>query len=228
MKINVIATGSAGNLYEVVDVAGNSMLIEAGYSIEMYMKHRVGVIPPECLIVSHKHTDHYSFALNWSAFTDVHVEPEKVETKSWKVMGFDVEHGGCPCKAFIIKSLVENRMFLFATDLMYDDAKIKDLEQICSYLELENFVIECNYNDYLYHLAKAEQRIGCDRHFSDNDVVRFVRNTEAKKAKIITIHGSHRLCSDSYTKRYLGGKLPAATIAVAVGATKSSKNVFII
>ena len=88
------------------------------------------------------------------------------------------------------------------------------------------FLIECNYNDYLYYLADNLQRIGCDRHFSDNDLVRFIRLTGVKDPTIITIHGSNRLRADNYTKKYIGGKFPAAKIAVATGGKNGVKNIY--
>ena len=87
-------------------------------------------------------------------------------------------------------------------------------------------MIELNYNDYLYKLADENQRIGCDRHFSDNDVVRFIRNSKAEAPKIITIHGSNRLSADTYTKKYLSGKLPTAKIFVATGAKQGIKDIY--
>lgn len=228
MKVNVIDTGSKANLYELVDREGNSMLIEAGSPVDRYMKCKIGEKQPEMMIISHKHADHNAFAKHWSAFIKVHFMPEQAVSDSWKVMGFDVAHGDCPCKAFIIQSEVEKVKILFATDLMYDDDKIWSVIEACYLLDVENYLLECNYNGYLYHLASEEQRIGCDRHFSDNDIIRFIRKTGVKRARIITIHGSNRLCADTYTKRYIEGKLPIATVMVAVGEKKKVKNVFLI
>jgi hypothetical protein len=80
----------------------------------------------------------------------------------------------------------------------------------------------------LFHLATDEQRQGCSRHLSDNDVVNFIRKSGAKNPKIITIHGSNRLSADTYTKKYISSKLLTATVNVAVGAKNKQKNLFII
>ena len=71
---------------------------------------------------------------------------------------------------------------------------------------VKKYLIEVNYNDYLYHLADDMQRIGCDRHFSDNDLVRFIRRVGVKDPTIITIHGSNRLSADAYTKKIYTGQ----------------------
>jgi len=78
----------------------------------------------------------------------------------------------------------------------------------------------------LYHLADEIQRIGCDRHFSDNNLVKFIRKVEVKDPTIITIHGSNRLSADTYTKKLIQGKFPAAKIAVATGGKNGVKNIF--
>ena len=87
----------------------------------------------------------------------------------------------------------------------------------------ENIVIG---DDYLYHLADDMQRIGCDRHFSDNDLVRFIRKIGVKDPTIITIHGSNRLSADSYTRKFIQGRLPASKVAVSVGGKNGVKNIF--
>ena len=123
--------------------------------------------------------------------------------------------------------MVESKFLYFATDVQFDNLT----EDVCSDLKhfgVENFLIECNYNDYLFHLATDEQRQGCSRHLSDNDVVSFIRKSGAKNPKIITIHGSNRLSADTYTKKYLSSKLITSTVNVAVGVKGGQKNIFII
>ena len=91
-------------------------------------------------------------------------------------------------------------------------------------MKVENYLIECNYNDFLFHLATPEQRLGCSRHFSDNDVVNFMRIVQPKKnPKIITIHGSNRLSGDTYTKKQISSKILNSTVSVAVGQKNGVK-----
>lgn len=228
MKINVIATGSSGNLYELIDKDGNSMLIEAGVPRSTFLKYRFGKKPPEMCIISHSHMDHAHFKGEYRAVIPfVYMSKHKNTSDNWKAMGFELNHGDSKSTGFIIKSLVENKFLFFGTDFQYSD-DYDDLFNALRSLEVENFLIECNYNDYLFHLATDEQRRGCERHLSDNDVVNFIRKSEAKNPKIITIHGSNRLSADTYTKKYLSSKLLNATVDVAVGAKANQKNLFII
>ena len=226
MKINVIATGSAGNLYELIDKDGNSMLIEAGMPRATYVKFRVGVAPPEMCIISHPHMDHAKYKGEFEAVLPTYLAQEQNVSQNWKAFGFKMKHGETSSLSFIIKSLVEGRFLFFGTDM--EMGNYSDLFKSLKFYHVENFLIECNYNDYLFHLANDEQRRGCSRHLSDNDVVNFIKKSGAKNPKIITIHGSNRLSADTYTKKYISSKLITSTVEVAVGVKWNQKNLFII
>ncbi len=226
MKINVIATGSSGNLYELIDRDGNSMLIEAGMPRQTYIKHRVGKLPPEMCIISHPHMDHAKYKGEFEAVFPTYLAQEQNTSQNWKAFGFKMKHGETSSLSFIIKSLVEDKFLFFGTDM--EIGTYSDLFKMLNFYHVENFLIECNYNDYLFHLANDEQRRGCSRHLSDNDVVNFIKKSGAKNPKIITIHGSNRLSADTYTKKYISSKLITSTVEVAVGVKGNQKNLFII
>lgn len=226
MKINVIATGSSGNLYELIDKDGNSMLIEAGMPRQTYIKHRVGKLPPEMCIISHQHMDHAKYKGEFEAVFPTYLAQEQNTSQNWKAFGFKMKHGETSSLSFIIKSLVEDKFLFFGTDM--EMGSYSYLFKMLNFYHVENFLIECNYNDYLFHLANDEQRRGCSRHLSDNDVVNFIKKSGAKNPKIITIHGSNRLSADTYTKKYLSSKLITSTVDVAVGVKENQKNLFII
>ena len=226
MKINVIATGSSGNLYELIDKDGNSMLIEAGMPRATYIKHRVGKLPPEMCIISHHHMDHAKYKGEFEAVFPTYLAQEQNTSQNWKAFGFKMKHGETSSLSFIIKSLVEDKFLFFGTDMEF--GTYTSLFKMLNFYNVENFLIECNYNDYLFHLANDEQRRGCSRHLSDNDVVNFIKKSGAKNPKIITIHGSNRLSADTYTKKYISSKLITSTVEVAVGVKGNQKNLFII
>ena len=226
MKINVIATGSSGNLYELIDKDGNSMLIEAGMPRQTYIKHRVGKLPPEMCIISHQHQDHAKYKGEFEAVFPTYLAQEQNTSQNWKAFGFKMKHGETSSLSFIIKSLTEDKFLFFGTDMEFGN--YISLFKMLNFYHVENFLIECNYNDYLFHLANDEQRRGCSRHLSDNDVVNFIKKSGAKNPKIITIHGSNRLSADTYTKKYISSKLITSTVEVAVGVKGNQKNLFII
>jgi hypothetical protein len=158
---------------------------------------------------------------------NTHYKEHKSVSQNWKALGFEVKHGESSTTVFIIKSLVEEKFLFFGTDFEFSK-EYTELYEALQKHEVENYLIECNYNDYLFHLADQIQRDGCIRHLSDNDVVNFMRIAKPKAPKIILIHGSNRLSADTYTKKYIGGKLLTATVEVATGVKNGVKNLFVI
>ena len=226
MRLNVIATGSSGNLYELLDSKGNAIIIEAGKPRYDYVSHKVGIECPEMCIISHSHTDHSKYKGEFEAIMQVHYKPAKCESKSFRVFGTPAKHGEITTQLFIIKSLVDNEIVFFGTDFEFGD--YPELFKTLMACNVTKFIIECNYNDYLYHLADDLNRIGCDRHLSDNDVINFIKKTKAKNPTLILIHGSNRLCIDKYTIKYIKKKLPSAMIGIAKGVKGKTKDTFII
>lgn len=220
-------TGSNGNLYEIIDNNGNCILIETGASRLTYIKFKEGLFPPEMAIVSHKHQDHYQFFGEYKAVMPTYLQERKNESENFKALGFDLKHGDVTSTAYIIFSKIENKFVFFGTDFQYSDEYTKLFETL-KYFEVENYLIECNYNDYLFHLATDEQRFGCSKHMSDNDVINFIKKVNPKNPKIITIHGSNRLSADSYTKKYISSKILNANVQVATGAKEKQQNLFLL
>lgn len=223
MIINVIATGSSGNLYELIDKEGNSMLIEAGMPRGEYMKYKVSKQAPEMCIISHGHFDHCRCEGEYRAMIPVYKSQEKSISENWRAFGFQLKHGDGESTAFIIKSVVENKFVFFGTDFEFSP-DYTELYTALKTLGVTNYIIECNYNDYLFHLATDDQRIGCSRHLSDNDVISFMRIVQPKDPKIILIHGSNRLMADTHTKKYIGSNLLTAKIKIAKGAKGNTKD----
>lgn len=226
MKVNVIATGSKGNLYEIIDNTGNSMLIEAGVPRQKYIKFREGINPPEMCIISHAHGDHSQYRNHYEMICPVHKWRQTASSQNFKAFGFEVIHGDILNYAYIIKLIADNDYLFFGTDMEWDDEKIKPIISTIKGLGVSKFLLEVNYNDYLYHLADEEQRRGCDRHFSDNNAIKFVKQSGMRDPKIITIHGSDRLSADTYTRKMIKSRIPNAIVAVSVGAKNGVKNLY--
>ena len=225
MKINVIATGSSGNLYEILDNTGNSMLIEAGVPRSEYMKHKEGVKAPEMCVISHNHSDHSKCAGEFEAIIPVYKWQEESISQNFKAAGFKLKHGEGFSMAFIIKFLADNDYLFFGTDFEFSE-HYDELYETLKHYKVNKFLIECNYNVFLFHKADEIQRVGCIRHLSDAGVVRFIRMISPENPKIITIHGSNRLSGDTYTKKYISSKLLTSKVSVAVGASGKTKNLF--
>jgi Cft2 family RNA processing exonuclease len=203
------------------------MIVEAGVYRLTYTQYREGIKPPDMCIVSHKHTDHYKYFNEFKAFIPAYLQERKNVSTNFKALGFDLKHGEVTSTAYIIKSEIENKFVFFGTDFEFSE-EYEELFETLKYYKVENYLIECNYNDYLFHLATDEQRIGCSRHLSDNDVIKFIKKVNPKNPKIITIHGSERLSTDTYTKKYISSKLLNASVAVSTGVKGKQKNLFTI
>ena len=72
MIINVISTGSSGNLYELLDSKGNSIILEAGEPRYKHMKYREATTAPEIVITTHSHGDHAFYANQYEMMCTVH------------------------------------------------------------------------------------------------------------------------------------------------------------
>jgi hypothetical protein len=140
-----------------------------------------------------------------------------------------MKHGDVESRSFLIRSIVEAKFLFFGTDFTFlDDDDYPELFEDLRGFKVENYLIECNWNQYLYHLANDEQRRGCDRHLSDNQLIRFMKKVDAQAPKIITIHGSDRVSSDNLIKKTLAKRLPNATIKTAIGANALAKDIYLI
>src|SRR5678815_1895087 len=105
MKINVISTGSSGNLYELLDSKGNSIILEAGEPRHTYMKYREATTAPEMVIITHSHGDHSFYANQYEMMCTVHRWQQRVESDNFKAFGFEVVHGDVLNYAYLIKLL---------------------------------------------------------------------------------------------------------------------------
>lgn len=231
MKINVIATGSSGNMYEIVDCAGNSLLIEAGKSRHDYMKNKISDTAPEMCIISHMHMDHAQYMGEFKAMIPTFSSQVENQSENWKAYGYHLKHGEGRSTVYIVKSLVENKFLFFGTDFEFSNCEdgnfeYQELFNALIELKVDLFLIECNYNDFLMHKATPEQKQGCSRHLSDNDVINFMKIVKPRNPKIILIHGSNRLSADIYTKKYISSKIIDASVFIAVGASQGVKNIF--
>ena len=184
MIINVISTGSSGNLYELLDSKGNSIILEAGEPREKYMKYREASTAPEMVIITHSHGDHSFYANQYEMMCTVHRWKQLAESTNFKAFGFEVVHGDVLNYAYLIKLLIDDEFLFFATDLEYEEESFEKIFQALNHFKVDKFLIECNYNDYLYHLADEVQRIGCKKHFSDNDLIRFIKKVVQKSRKL--------------------------------------------
>lgn len=136
MKVQVINSGSSGNCYLLTDSQNHTLIIEAGKgTFENALRQVPDVSKIAAVIISHKHGDHYGDAEKWQKSGIKVYGPDQMEhaeqinigkSFEWSVIPLAVEHDpGTDCFASFIRSNVEEKYVLFATDC-YNYSRIID------------------------------------------------------------------------------------------------------
>lgn len=137
MKVQVINSGSSGNCY-LVESQGFTLILESGKgTFENALRQVPDVSKIAAVIISHKHNDHYGDADKWVKSGVKVYTPEQMQHAEqfnlacagmvpYSVIPLCVEHDpGIDCFAFFIRSNVEEKYILFATDC-YNYSRIID------------------------------------------------------------------------------------------------------
>lgn len=137
MKVQVINSGSSGNCY-LVESQGFTLILESGKgTFENALRQVPDVSKIAAVIISHKHNDHYGDADKWVKSGVKVYTPEQMQHAEqfnlacagmvpYSVIPLCVEHDpGIDCYAFFIRSNVEEKYVLFATDC-YNYSRIID------------------------------------------------------------------------------------------------------
>lgn len=154
MRLLTLGTGSKGNSYVLSDDDGNSLILDAGVSIEAIKKALdFNFKSVSGVLISHGHKDHVLcadaleyYGLDvWKPYL-IDGCADKRTFGKWAVQSFDVPHDGCPCCGFYIRHIDGFKM-LYLTDLEY-----------CKYVfnkqAVNSILIECNWQkSYVDDLA---------------------------------------------------------------------------
>lgn len=137
MKVQVINSGSSGNCY-LVESQGFTLILESGKgTFENALRQVPDVSKIAAVIISHKHNDHYGDSDKWVKSGVKVYTPEQMQHAEqfnlacagmvpYSVIPLCVEHDpGIDCYAFFIRSNVEEKYVLFATDC-YNYSRIID------------------------------------------------------------------------------------------------------
>lgn len=230
MEFYVKKTGSAGNSYYLSDIAGNTLMIEAGVKPDV---SRIGNC--EGLLISHTHGDHYAY-IEWflNFANQISIEDFKTkETENFEITALPMLHykdasyeDHINCQSFLIFSKIERKMIFFATDFFYKrqaDYYEKHFK-ILQTKKIDLIAIECNYNDMLINIVDMPDsyKKSSKNHMSDHQTADFVSKfvNPNKITKIITLHGSNRLSIDREVKDVISKKLPNSIVIVAKNETK--------
>ena len=193
MKIQTFVSSSKANCYQISD-SETTILIEAGLSLKKLLKlPDFDISKISGILISHSHTDHSEFindflklgivcymtfetaeSLNLnSPFVEI-IEPKKsFKIGSFTIKSFETQHDCAGSVGFWIKSELENKRLVFATDTFYIKYKFQ---------KINYYMIECNYDAEILE-KNIELGIidGCrakrlkSSHFSLQNVIEFFK-----------------------------------------------------
>lgn len=199
MKIKVLGSGSKGNGYVFTDVAGESLIVEAGCtatSVSANSERLVGCI------YSHEHNDHAGHLPAMQNIVNVYDLPEywqKYTIGNYNVIAFPVLHN-VDNKGFVIANRLEKKVVFFATDLIYNTAVkpyYSELFSFCQPLKFDLIMIESNYNEYEFKMSVqgGSDVWGAKNHLSNRECARFLSHICDRNSiqNIMLLHGSNRI-----------------------------------
>ena len=217
MKIECLASSSAGNAYVISD-GKSKILLEAGLpfkKLEVMSEFAMYSSNFACTIISHEHQDHckslkdllklgtpvYASAGTWTSLgyafaTDKNIyrmEPEiKYHMGSFTIIGFKTQHDAMQPFGFVIYSRKTKETLLFATDTFY----IKNVFNIW----FDYIMVECNYAEDILQANLENKSVDSEKakrlrtsHFELVNVKKFLLSCRLRKTKrIYLMHLSNR------------------------------------
>lgn len=193
MKIKTFAASSKANCYQISD-SETTIIIEAGLSLKKLFKlPDFDISKISGVLISHSHTDHSEFVNDFlklgitcymtfetaeslkldSTFVQIIESKKSFKIGSFTIKSFETQHDCAGSVGFWIKSELENKRLVFATDTFY-------LKQVFS--KINYYMIECNYDAEILE-KNIELGIidGCrakrlkSSHFSLQNVIEFFK-----------------------------------------------------
>lgn len=157
IKLEVIASSSAGNCYSVTD-GSSTLLLEAGINIRDIQKaFNFKLSDLEGCLITHEHNDHSKAVkdvmragintyMSKGTKEALKLKNHRIKTITameqfkigkWTILPFDVQHDVSEPLGYLIMN-EQGEKLLFATDTFYIRYKFKDLSIIA---------VECNYSE---------------------------------------------------------------------------------
>lgn len=189
MKLEIQATGSAGNCY-LLESVNSQLIIEVGV-----MPTNINFLKCEGYVVSHDHQDHAKFAGQLQGLDFINKFPYSSER--WKIHTFPNKHGDIFTNIFLIRNIEEKKNIVFATDVQ--EIKMEHL-QIFRSIPIHLLMIESNYNMETY-MAVGNKTYGSRSHLSDNKAIQYVKFINP--LMVVFIHPSERFQNPAKTMKKL-------------------------
>lgn len=202
MIFTIFHTGSGGNNYRLEFEDSTAIMLEAGKTSHFdafreFCKRGERVENYAGLITTHEHKDHHGAV---QAFAEAGMPIGVISTlcraSHVKIAWLELKHG-CPCKGYIIANTTTREACVFLIDF-YEIVNPANLYATLRWLVGEEykimFAVELSYCEFLYKKLPVEQRVGLDRHLSDEGFISLFKQL-AKVAPIdnvVTLHASGR------------------------------------
>ena len=195
MRLLTLGTGSKGNSYVLSDDDGNSLILDAGVSIEAIKKALdFNFQSVSGVLISHGHKDHVLCADALEYYGLDVWKPyvwddglDRITLGAYAVSSFPVNHDTEPCTGFLIRHTSGFRM-IYATDLSYT-------KYIFSKFKADCILVECNYMDEYVNPELEYLRHKVCGHFSLKNCKEFIKVNQTDNLKtIILCHMSFSSC----------------------------------
>lgn len=217
MRLRVLASGSAGNCYQIATDSGSPLLLEAGIPLKKIREGLdFGLSRLAGCLVTHGHLDHAKSVKDLiRAGVDVYTTKGTIEAlgleshrlhsiefrkwfrvEDWRVMAFPTVHDAPDSCSFLVCR--DDERLLYLTDTAYSPFRFKGLTRL---------MIECNYDPEILKrnveqglVDRAVMRRVIRNHMSLPRVKDFLRATDLSKVReIVLIHLS---ADNSHAERF--------------------------
>ena len=198
LQLKCISTGSTANCY-LLSTESETLIIDMGVKYSKLLEEIDDLDKIVGAILSHEHTDHN--AINGERRTSDLLEQIGIKVlspknatvgKQYKLGSFDIipveSKHNVVCYGYVIR--VAGQIIYFATDTQ----KLTKFKGI----QIDHFIVECNYCDYLCEEALLRDETNIihlksifDNHHSLNSLENYCKDLKYKAKTIITIHKSN-------------------------------------
>ena len=223
MEFTIFHTGSGGNSFRLKFTDGVKVLLDAGKTnhynaFNDFCTRGDRVSNYAGMLISHEHKDHAGAAADF----ELAGMQRGVDSAPQLRVGIVPLVHGCPCNGYIIANTETREACVFLIDFT-EIVSTRDFFATLRWLTSEKykvmFAVELSYCEFLYKKMPIEQRVGLDRHLSDEGFIVLMREV-AKVAplnNIVTLHASGReifnkgfhadVCPRDYLIKYLKVRL---------------------
>jgi phosphoribosyl 1,2-cyclic phosphodiesterase len=209
MKLNILATGSAGNLYTLTD-GKTSVIIEAGLnisSIKRLLNFRL--TDNKVCLLTHEHVDHARGAEAVSKYIPVvatkgtldNIKDSKLFNRiemayrqslyfdTLKVTPFETIHNAQEPCGYLIKSLMSGKHMVFVTDSQVIPYQFDDISYLACECNYDRDILEANVDKGV--IDEPQYRKIVSNHLSLDTIIEVLKGYDKLEA-LYLLHGSDR------------------------------------